>query len=286
MYIKSTTCDTAVVTGDSEELLNVRDTATLLGVHENTVRNWVKNGTLRDSRIPGSRFHRFRRSDVERLLMQRGQATPTLQNERQTIGPELVDASQLSAWPTNASRQAQDTFPELMRRLLAATRGVTSIVVRAGDGVLLSGWDGEATCEGGPFLPAGELRFEFGVGRDLKGKADEDWTARTAGGKPSSECFVFATPRRWRGGQVWAAAHRDLGLFADVKVIDADVLDGWLKATPSVHHWISELLGRRPQDAVTIEEWWRRFSPASRSTCRVMPSLPGVPSSVNASTSS
>jgi excisionase family DNA binding protein len=249
------------MTGDSaDDLLNVRDTAQLLGVHENTVRNWVKDGTLSDSRIPGSRFHRFKCADVERLVKQRGKSTPSLQGERQTIGPELVDASQLAAWAANSSRRAQDTFPELMRRLLAATPGITSIFVRAADGVALSGWDGSATSEGAPFLPAGELRFEFGVSRNVKGKADEDWAARTADGGPSSNCFVFATPRRWRDGPAWQVAHAEMGMFADVKVIDADVLDGWLKTTPSVHYWISEELGRRPRDAVTIEEWWRRFA--------------------------
>ncbi|WP_354003079.1 helix-turn-helix domain-containing protein [Microbacterium elymi] len=34
--------------------LNVRETAKLLGVHENTVRNWVTAGTLVSARVPGS----------------------------------------------------------------------------------------------------------------------------------------------------------------------------------------------------------------------------------------
>ncbi len=49
------------------ELLNVRDTARALGVHENTVRNWEERGILRAVRLPGSGYRRFSIQDVERL---------------------------------------------------------------------------------------------------------------------------------------------------------------------------------------------------------------------------
>jgi excisionase family DNA binding protein len=51
----------------SRELLNVRDTARVLGVHENTVRNWEERGILRAVRLPGSGYRRFAVQDVERL---------------------------------------------------------------------------------------------------------------------------------------------------------------------------------------------------------------------------
>jgi len=50
-----------------KELLNVRDTARALGVHENTVRNWEARGILRAVHLPGSGFRRFVVQDVERL---------------------------------------------------------------------------------------------------------------------------------------------------------------------------------------------------------------------------
>jgi MerR HTH family regulatory protein len=52
---------------ETRELLNVRDTARALGVHENTVRNWEARGLLRAVRLPGSGFRRFAVDDVERL---------------------------------------------------------------------------------------------------------------------------------------------------------------------------------------------------------------------------
>lgn len=51
----------------TRELLNVRDTARALGVHENTVRNWEARGVLRAIHLPGSGFRRFAAEDVERL---------------------------------------------------------------------------------------------------------------------------------------------------------------------------------------------------------------------------
>jgi len=245
---------------NSPELLTVAETAKRLGVHENTVRNWARSGQLRSARIPGARANRFDARDVERLVNQRGKVVSTVSQERRTIGPELVDASQLGRWADTESRDAQDTVPELIRRLLSHTRGITAISMRAGDGVLLSGWDGEADSTGASFLPAGRLRFEIGVGQQPKRKADLDWANRRDAPDAREFCFVFVTPRRWRDGKVWAEARRAEGVFADVRVLDADDLEGWLQAVPHVHYWISEHLGRTPQHAQTIEQWWSRFS--------------------------
>ena len=51
----------------TRELLNVRDTARALGVHENTVRNWEERGLLRAVRLPGSGYRRFAVQDIERM---------------------------------------------------------------------------------------------------------------------------------------------------------------------------------------------------------------------------
>jgi excisionase family DNA binding protein len=51
----------------TKELLNVRETARMLGVHENTIRNWEERGILRAVHLPGSGYRRFAARDVERL---------------------------------------------------------------------------------------------------------------------------------------------------------------------------------------------------------------------------
>lgn len=246
------------MTNQADDLLTVRETARLLGVHENTVRNWARTGALPEARIPGSRFHRFLASDVERLRKQRGQAAPSLMIERRSVNPELATASQLHRWPGDASKDAQQNLPEVIRRLLAESPGITDISVRTGDGTALSGWDAVATSTGTAFLPAGRLGIELGVSKDVKGKADDDYQNRLRPGRQDIT-FVFVTPRRWRDKEAWASRRRSEDRFRNVKVLDADDLEGWLKASPAAHYWVSEHFNLKPRDARTIEDWWRRF---------------------------
>jgi excisionase family DNA binding protein len=205
--------------------LSVRETARRLGVHENTVRNWAREGILPTARVPGSKFHRFDARDVDRLRRQRGASVASVESERSRIGPELIDATQLSHWA--ATPDAQGAFPELLRRLLAGTPGVTNISVRTAEGVALPGWDGFAESAGTSFLPSGALCFELGVGAHPKAKADADYAKRStdpAGVDPTECVFVFATPRRWSGAGKWASEKRAGETFKDVRVLDADDL--------------------------------------------------------------
>lgn len=256
--------------GDDEKRnLTVRETARRLKVHENTVRNWARDGVLESARVPGTKFHRFDEEVVERLRRQRGASVSSAEPQRRTFGPELVDATQLSQWAS--TRESQHKFPELIRRLLAATPGITNLSVRAGEGVAAPGWDGRADSSGTPFLPAGKLFFEFGVGAGPKAKADADWNKRKTDpleATPSESIFVFLTPRRWQGRSEWEQDRRQERVFADVRVLDADDLEGWLQTIPAVHHWISEELGRNPRGAETLEHWWQRFR------TRTQPTLP------------
>lgn len=174
-------------------------------------------------------------------------------------GPELISANELSQW---ADRDDSKTaFPELVRRLLAQTSGVSGIDMRAHEGTAAPGWDGRATSTGSPYLPAGELRFELGTNKDVKGKADDDYLKRIQelGDEVRQYVYIFATPRNWPKGQQWADERRKEQKFADVKVIDAHTLEGWLQATPAVHYWISERLGRQPRGATMLSTWWDRF---------------------------
>lgn len=245
-----------------DQFLNVRDAARALEVHENTVRNWVKEGRLADARLPGSRFLRLRRTDVDRLRDQRGKAAPSIKSERLNVNPELANAGQLRRWALDDSRDAQEHVPELIRRLLVETPGISGISVRSGDGIALPGWDGLADSDGtAAYLPPGQLRFEMGIDKTPQTKGEDDYAKRVQD-QPAGKVFVFITPHRWAGKEAWASAKRQEGEFADVRVLDADDLEGWLRAAPATHHWLSEHLGLSPRHAQTIETRWKRFSAA------------------------
>jgi excisionase family DNA binding protein len=242
--------------------MNVRDAARALEVHENTIRNWVKEGRLADARLPGSRFIRVERSAVERLRDQRGRDVPSLKAERLNANPELASAGQLRRWALDRSRDAQQRLPEMVRRLLVESPGISGVSVRSGDGISLPGWDGLADSDGrAAYLPAGQLRFEIGVDKAPHSKAESDY-AKRATEQPAGKVFVFVTPHRWAGKEDWASEKRAERRFSDVRVLDADDIEGWLKTSPATHYWISEHLGLSPRHAQTLEARWSRFSAA------------------------
>lgn len=180
--------------------------------------------------------------------------------------PELILAIELNQWADRSD--SKTSFPELVRRLLAQTPGISNIEVRAHEGTAAPGWDGRTTSTGSAYLPAGELRFELGTNKDVKGKADSDYRKRVEdlGDEAHRYVYIFATPRNWSTGQQWADKRRKEQTFADVKVIDAHTLEGWLQATPAVHYWISEQLGRQPRGATMLSAWWGRFQKESDTT--------------------
>ena len=180
--------------GQPGAFMNVRDAARALNVHENTIRNWVKEGRLADARLPGSRFLRMRRSDVERLADQRGKDVPSVKAERLNANPELANAGQLRRWALDNSRDAQQHLPELIRRLLVESPGICGVSVRSGDGISLPGWDGLADSDGtAAFLPAGQLRFEIGVEKSPQVKAKADY-AKRVNRTPCGQGFCLRDP--------------------------------------------------------------------------------------------
>ena len=179
--------------------------------------------------------------------------------------PELVTADDLNSWADNDARDAQENFPRLVRRLLQETPGVSGVSVRAGNGVSQPGYDGVAQSDGtASVLPRGSLVFEFGTSENVQKKASEDYRKRAANTDVSGSVFIFATPRRWGNKDKWLAKRRNENKFAGVWVLDADDLEGWLEASSTTHHWISEHLGRQPSDAQTLEHWWQNFHNATQ----------------------
>lgn len=178
--------------------------------------------------------------------------------------PLLVNALDLDRWAD--TQESKGVFPELMRRLLAQTPGVTNIDIRAREGTAAPGWDGTATSDGSSFLPKGELRFEFGTNQQPKSKANEDYNKRADEivGK-SDEIFVFATPRNWAGAAEWAKERSSENKFASVEAFDAHRLEGWLQSVPAVHLWLSELLGKPVSGAQTLTSWWEQL----RRNCKI-----------------
>jgi excisionase family DNA binding protein len=76
---------------DTESLLSVAQAAALLGVHPNTIRAWTDAGRLAAYRINSRGDRRYRRRDVERLLVEDGAPSSTVPGSAaRAIGAGLV----------------------------------------------------------------------------------------------------------------------------------------------------------------------------------------------------
>ncbi len=175
----------------------------------------------------------------------------------------LADAADLNLWAAHRHAAAA-LLPKLVRRLiLQTTDSAERVEFRAGEGVYLPGWDGVVLAAAATaFVPQGASVWEMGVG-DPGGKANEDYSKRTAdprGVTLADTTFVFVTPRRWPGKSAWLSDRTADGLWRSVRAFDADDLETWLEHAPSVHLWVSALVGKPSDGVQSLDDWWSGWS--------------------------
>ncbi|MYD03464.1 MAG: hypothetical protein F4X21_00690 [Acidimicrobiia bacterium] len=181
-----------------------------------------------------------------------------------TIGmrPGLVNAGALASWANTS--EARGDLPRLVRCLLKNTPGVTGLSGRAGAGIDLQGWDLRVDGgSGSPYVPAGPSRWEVSTAKNPQQKAEKDYAKRTKDPldcDPRHTTFVYVTPRRWPKKEVWAQGKRQLSEWHNVRVLDADDLEGWLETQPGARFWISQKMGLNLSGADTLESWWKLWS--------------------------
>lgn len=54
------------------EYLTLKEVSSVLKVHENTLRNWDRNGTLKAIRIGGRRIRRYKKEDIIKFMESNG----------------------------------------------------------------------------------------------------------------------------------------------------------------------------------------------------------------------
>lgn len=160
---------------------------------------------------------------------------------------DLATATDLVQWAE--LQEARAKLPQLVRRLISATaNGLTSLSMRAGEGVQLPGFDGFVVAQAADsHVPAGTSVWEMGVNKDPTSKANDDYGKRRqdpGGVVPDETTFVFVTPRRWSKKEEWVSQRKAEDYWKDVIAYDADDLEIWLEWAPAVHAWLSALLGK------------------------------------------
>ena len=179
----------------------------------------------------------------------------------------LINNTDLNLWASR--RESQSKLPQLMRRLIRITTpNIKKLHFPSDESVQLGGWDGIVQVDrGNDFVPDGNSGWELGVERNVKGKADDDYEKRTADPMdidPSTSSFIFVTPRRWGAKNKWIKEKKGHGKWLDIRAYDADDIENFLETAPAVHIWASILLGRRPEGAIDIENYWKEWIAVTR----------------------
>jgi hypothetical protein len=179
-----------------------------------------------------------------------------------------VTARHIVEWTNVHNRKAQDTFPLLVRKLLLASTNPSFSSFPAGDSVTSIGWDGVHNAEkGNAFCPEGVSVWEFGTGKRIDEKANEDYQKRTQnplGVDKKKSTFIFVTPQIWSKRKNWVKAKTSENEWASVRGLNADDLEAWLEQCPAVHRWFARLIGLRPEGAWDIEQAWTAWSTATK----------------------
>ncbi|WP_229779669.1 hypothetical protein, partial [Deinococcus knuensis] len=146
---------------------------------------------------------------------------------------------------------ARRQLPRLLRRLALLHTGVEAIEFAADEDTQLGGYDGTILSTGShAFFPSGLSVWEMGVDAQVKGKADKDFQKRSFD-KPSEApvegqdssistlpemvldrsqfTYVFVTPRRWSTKDKWVRDKKALGIWKDVRALNAGDLVTWLE---------------------------------------------------------
>jgi hypothetical protein len=171
----------------------------------------------------------------------------------------LINNTDLNLWANHL--ESQSKLPQLMRRLIRITTPlVKKLHFPSDESVQLGGWDGIVEVEkGNDFVPDGISGWELGVERNTRGKANDDYDKRTANPgdiDPTMSAFIFVTPRRWGGKDKWVNEKAGQGKWFNVRAYDANDIEKFLEIAPAVHIWISILVGKRPEGATDIENYW------------------------------
>lgn len=178
-----------------------------------------------------------------------------------------IEVADLDAWANR--RDSQGLLPELVCRLIRADRGLEAeLRLPSSDAVSMKGWDGECrVVTGSTYVPSGASGWEMSVQKDdIKGKADDDYHARTTSPgnlDPAQSTFVFLTARRMERKDEWIKTKKSGNRWQDVRAHDAVDLVHWLESFPSVASWLAGIMGKRPAGLIELEAAWKEWSLAT-----------------------
>ncbi len=173
----------------------------------------------------------------------------------------FVKGKEINEWSCSNTRKSQEILPLLIRKLILATVRVNYIHIPAGDSILTGGWDGILDVEkGNAFVPDGKSFWEFGTNRSIQKKANDEYKKRTESLTDIKVSFVFATTKTWAKKTKFEEEKNKEKKWKEVRGINSDDLEAWLELAPAVHKWFAQIIGKRPENIIDIEQAYSQWS--------------------------
>jgi addiction module HigA family antidote len=171
-----------------------------------------------------------------------------------------IKANQIEDWADH-NIPARTRLPVFLRTLVNSTgRSISKIDFPGNDDAERPGWDGlvEAS-EGTPWIPIGRSGWEFGVDKNVKKKADNDFEKSIKAidkvGRHDM-VFVFVTPRRWAGKAAWVADAKAKEMWKDVRAYDASDLEQWVEQSVAAQVWFANENNMPTQEVRSLDKCW------------------------------
>lgn len=253
--------------------LTVTKAAKLIGLSRQNVSNFL-NGKVSATSNMAARLERtFGISATKILEMQTKynsqKAKKKTINSAQNASPYVVSLMNFKAndiqnffTEGNSRRSLLAVF---LRKLVHSTgRDLQKVDFPGNDDAERPGLDGVIEANTGtPWIPCGVSAWEFGVNEKIKRKAEGDFEKRVDSidaANRSNITFVFVTPRRWPGKNVWIEEKRKERLWKDVRAYDASDLEQWLEQSSEAQFWFAEQTDRSYDGVKTLDYCWHDWA--------------------------
>lgn len=251
--------------------MSVTDAAKLLGISRPGASNFL-NGKVSTTPDMAARVERAFGIPAQKLLDMQAAYDAALAKRKgagatsKAFVPPFLSfkANDIEAWATlNVSARVR--LSVFLRTLIHSTgMGLRKVDFPGNDDAMRPGWDGQVEAdEGTPWISEGSSGWEFGVDKNIKGKADGDFaksvTATTKADRDQMT-FVFVTPRRWAGKAVWVADKRAAGQWEDVRAYDASDLEQWLEQSHSGQAWFANETQAPSEGVRSLDQCWADFA--------------------------
>ena len=188
---------------------------------------------------------------------------------------KLITADKLSRFFRNNQRRGQEVFPKLLKKLIySSVTRANYIRIPTEDCIWASGVDGFVDIqESNDFhVPVGYSCWEFGTNQGYKTKADQDYQKRTYDDSSINKeeyTYIFCTPYVWDckvSIEEWQKSKNDDGVWKEVKIYDAVIIEDWLETHLDVAIWLlKEFEEKLCEDS--IKDFYDEYKRVTELTC-------------------